>query len=94
MFYAYQAEPDETQWLGTIHLIHMEDVIRVETGFFETGEENKTEKCLHVYTKWSIITIKRADAARDFRNTFNQYLYTCNYVQNFVPEKVNDNSAS
>lgn len=90
MFFAYQQEPSETQWAGTIHLIDLNDIIRVE---FEHGE-NKQNNRLHVYTKHSMITIKRADAIADFRGTFNQHLYQSNYVQNFLPENVNDEPAA
>ena len=88
--FTYQADEGESQWAGTIHLIELEDVIRIE---FECGV-NSEEKRLHVYTKHAMITIKRADAIADFRKTFNQYLFTRQSTCNFVSENVNDNPAT
>lgn len=88
MFFAYQQEPSETQWAGTIQQIDMADITRVEFG---TVGENE-EKCLHVFTKHDMITIKRADAIKSFRDTYNQHLYQCNFVQHFVPEKPDEPS--
>lgn len=86
MKFAYQHEPTEGQWVGSIDIIDMDDVLRLE---FEECE-NKQNNRLHVYTKHSMITINRADAIADFRYTFNQYLYMTNCVQNFIPENTNE----
>lgn len=83
--FAYQSEPGETQWAGTIHQIDLMDVTSVEF-----GTDSNEKKCLHIYTKHGMITIKRTDAIADFRSAYNQYLYMCNAVQNFLPENANE----
>ncbi|QTD79436.1 putative structural protein [Escherichia phage vB_EcoM_fHy-Eco03] len=80
MKFAYQAEPGEQQWAGTIHLVDMQDVVRIE---FEDGNK----KVLHVYTNDGIMTISRADAIQAFRDLFNQYLFQYNVVGNFLPDE-------
>lgn len=86
MFFAYQQEAGEGQWAGSIQQIDMSDITRVDFG--TTGESE--EKCLHVFTKYDMITIKRADAIKSFRDTYNQHLYQCNFVQHFVPETTDE----
>lgn len=79
MKFAYQSEPGENQWAGTINLVDMSDIIRIEF-------EESAEKALHVYTSCSIMTIKRADAIKAFRDMFNQYLYQYNVAGDFLPD--------
>lgn len=86
MKFAYQAEPGEQQWAGTIHLVDMQDVVCIEF-------EDSQKKVLHVYTKDSIMTITRAEAIQDFRDLFNQYMFQYNVVGNFIPDEVPDEKA-
>lgn len=79
MKFAYQSEPGEQQWAGTIMLVDMSEVVRIEF----SGEE---QKALHVYTNSDIMIIKRADAIQAFRDLFNQYLFQYNVVGNFIPD--------
>lgn len=88
MKFAYQSEPGEQQWAGTITLVDMSEVVRIEF----SGEK---EKALHVYTNSDIMIIKRADAIQAFRDLFNQYLFQYNVVGNFIPdvEPTNDKAS-
>lgn len=86
MKFAYQSEVGEQQWAGTIQLVDMQDVTRIE---FEDGEQ----KALHVYTNQGIMTIKRAEAIQDFRDLFNQYLFQYNVVGNFLPDVEPENAS-
>lgn len=88
MFFAYQHEPDaeSNQWAGTIHQIDMADITSVVFGV--VGDSDI--KCLHVFTKHDMITIERADAIKSFRDTYNQHLYQCNFVQHFLPEPTDE----
>lgn len=85
MKFAYQSEVGEQQWAGTIQLVDMQDVVRIE---FEDGEQ----KALHVYTNQGIMIIKRAEAIQDFRDLFNQYLFQYNVVGNFLPDAEPENA--
>ncbi|QEG07734.1 hypothetical protein [Salmonella phage SE4] len=87
--FMHQAKPEGSdEWGGTIDLIMLEDVRKIE--FLVKGIGKQKNNVLRVHTTNGIIELKRSKAIALFREAYNNYLAVLLPVQSTPEEETTD----
>ena len=91
--FMHQAKPDGSdEWGGTIDIIMLEDVRRIE--FLVKGIGKQKNNVLRVHTTNGIIELKRSKAIALFREAYNNYLAVLLPVQSTPDEETSNDQTN